>query len=72
MTTCIPHPAQETKHKTKEGLDKAVNTRRVDIEGKAGKGKGRGSEPTCTGTAGLIGDGADEAGDLFKARTKSC
>ena len=42
---------------------KAANSRRADIEGKAGK-KERGGEPTC---AELIGDGADEAVDLFEA-----
>jgi len=46
----------------KKCLDKATNTRRVDIEGKAGKKEG-GSEPTC---AELIGDGPDEAIDLFE------
>jgi hypothetical protein len=45
----------------KKGLDKAANTRRA---GKAGKEE-RGSEPTC---AKLIGDGADEAIDLFEAK----
>jgi hypothetical protein len=47
----------------RKNLDKASNTRRVDIEGKAGKEE-RGSEPMC---AGLICDGADEAVDLFEA-----
>ena len=47
----------------KERLDKSANARRTDIEGKAGKEE-RGGEPTC---AELIGDGADEAVDLFKA-----
>jgi hypothetical protein len=44
-------------------LDKAANTRRTDVEGEAGKEE-RGGEPTC---AELIGDGADEAVDLFEA-----
>ena len=50
---CIPRPAHGRKRNTstKKILDKAVNTRRVDIEGKAVKGKG--SEPTCA--AELIG-----------------
>jgi hypothetical protein len=47
----------------KKRLDEAANTRGADIEGKAGKEE-RGSEPTC---AELIGDGADEAVDLFEA-----
>jgi len=44
-------------------LDNAANTRQADIEGKTGKEK-RGGEPTC---AELIGDGADEAVNLFEA-----
>jgi hypothetical protein len=47
----------------KKSLDKAANTRRANIEGKARKEE-RGSEPTC---AELIGDGADEAVDFFEA-----
>jgi hypothetical protein len=47
----------------KKSLDEATNAGRVDINGKAGKEE-RGGEPTC---AELIGDGADEAVDLFEA-----
>jgi hypothetical protein len=45
-------------------LDKVANTRRADVEGKAGKEE-RDSEPTC---AELIGDGVDdsEVVDLFE------
>jgi hypothetical protein len=56
---CIPRPATSEK----KCLGKAANTRQADIEGKAGKEEW-GSEPTC---AELIGGGADEAVDLFKA-----
>ena len=46
-----------------KGLDKVVNTRGVDIEGNLKKGKkGVVSPPR------LIGDGADEAVGLFKAK----
>jgi hypothetical protein len=38
-TTCILHPVQETKYKTKKGLDKGVNMRRVDIDARLEKGK---------------------------------
>jgi hypothetical protein len=47
---------------TKTSLDKAANTRGTDIEGKAGKEES--GKPAC---AKLIGDGADEAVDLFEA-----
>jgi hypothetical protein len=47
----------------RKNLDKASSTRRVDIEGKAGKEE-KGSGPTCTE---LICDGADKAVDLFEA-----
>jgi hypothetical protein len=61
---CVFHVRRRKQNTSmKKSLDKAANTRRVDIEGKAGK-KERGSEPTC---AELIGDGADEAVDLFEA-----
>jgi hypothetical protein len=58
----------ETSTNLKKGLDKAANTRRADIEGKAGKEE-RDSEPTC---AELISDGADEAVDLFEAEDAWC
>jgi hypothetical protein len=47
----------------KKSLDKAVNTRRADIEGNVGK-EGKGREPTL---AELIGEDADEAVNLFEA-----
>jgi len=44
-------------------LDKATNTRRLDVEGKAGKEEWSG-ETTC---AELVGDNVDEAVDLIEA-----